>query len=471
MNHLRRQEGGLAVSADLTIHPNIPAPAEEALRALEAAGFEGFLVGGCVRDLLRGDAPNDWDITTNALPQQVEAVFSGARVIETGLKHGTVTVLQDGMPLEITTYRIDRGYSDSRHPDRVEFSARLEDDLSRRDFTVNAMAWSPTRGLVDCCGGREDLRAGVLRCVGDPMARFSEDALRILRLLRFSARLGFAVEEKTAAAALALREKLRLVSAERIQKELTGLLCAPDSARVLTEFFDILTVPLPELLPCHGFEQHHPRHAYDVWTHCVKTAQAVPATPALRWAALLHDVGKPDCFTLDAEGVGHFYGHAKRSVVLAEQILDRLRFDRRTEDRILRLIEAHDLPLQYPPEQEERAVRRLLGRLGEEEFFLLLALKRADTVGQGVPHPTRLELFSHIEALARALLSAHTCLTLRELAVSGDDLLALGMQEGPAVGEMLHRLLEAVTDGTIENTPEALRQAALGDLQESKRKQ
>lgn len=435
----------------------LPAAVLAALRALRSAGFAAWVVGGCVRDALLGKTPDDYDITTDALPEQVEAVFSGCRVIETGRRHGTVTVLADGMPLEVTTFRVDLGYSDGRHPDGVAFTRSLREDLARRDFTVNAMAWSPDEGLADPFGGQADLAAGLLRCVGEPKLRFSEDALRILRLLRFCAKLGFAVESGTAAAARALAPSLRRVSAERVQKELTQLLCAPFAERALTEFPDVLAVPLPELLPCLGFAQHHPRHAYDVWTHCVKTlAAAEPPEPALRWAALLHDFGKPDCFTQDEDGVGHFYGHAKRSAALAEQILRRLRFDRRTQERIVRLIEAHDLPLKFEPEQQERVVRRLLSRLGEEEFFLLLALKRADTRGQGVPHPTREALYDRIEALARRILVQAQCFSLRDLALCGDDLLAAGMQPGPAVGAALHALLDAVIDGKLPNEKTAL---------------
>ena len=434
----------------------VPAPVTAALDALDVAGYAAYLVGGCVRDALRGEKPDDYDIATDALPRQVVAVFGGARVIETGLKHGTVTVLSDGIPLEITTFRTESGYADHRRPDRVAFTGSLSDDLARRDFTVNAMAWSPRRGLVDPFGGTDDLRAGLLRCVGDPTARFTEDALRILRLLRFAAKLGFSVEAETAAAARALAPTLAYVSAERIHKELTQLLCASDAERVLLDFPDVVCTALPELSPTVGFAQHHPRHAYDVWTHCVKTLAAAPPEPALRWAALLHDAAKPACYSEDAAGVGHFYGHAKQSAVLADALLTRLRFDLRSQKQIVRLIALHDVPLEFEtPEQTERAIKRLLGRLGEEDFFLLLALKRADLRGQGVPHPTRPALYDAVEALARRILAQAACFSLRDLAVKGSDLLALGYR-GPAVGQALQALLDAVIDDRAPNEKAAL---------------
>ena len=320
----------------------IPQAALDALEQLNRAGFSAWLVGGCVRDLLMGRTPGDYDITTAARPEQVEAVFAGERIIETGLKHGTVTVLLGGLPLEITTYRQEAAYSDHRHPDAVRFAPSLEADLSRRDFTVNAMAWHPAEGLVDLFGGREDLKAGIIRCVGRPEQRFSEDALRILRALRFASVLGFRLDGETRRAALERRELLSHVSRERIAAELTGILCGKDVRRVVTELWPVLAVPIPELAPMAGFDQRSPYHCYDVLTHCAAAAEAVPPEKTVRWAALLHDAGKPACFTVDEQGRGHFYGHAKQSAHLAETALTRLRFDRDTVRRVTRLVELHD---------------------------------------------------------------------------------------------------------------------------------
>ena len=431
---------------------HLPQQVHTTLSLLTAAGFEAYLVGGCVRDALLGCTPQDYDIATNALPDEVAAVFCDHRVIETGLKHGTVTVLLGELPIEITTYRVDLGYSDGRHPDRVAFTPNLRDDLARRDFTVNAMAYHPERGLTDCFGGQADLAAGLLRCVGEPETRFSEDALRILRLLRFAAKLGFAVEERTAKAALALRDTLRKVSAERIQKELTSLLLGAHAGEILVQYADIFGVFLPELLVCMNFLQHNPHHRYDVLTHLAKAVDASPTDPVLRLAALLHDVGKPDCFTMDENGVGHFYAHADRSAALAEQILTRLRYDNETKRQVVLLVAAHDRPI----EPNERSVKRALNRLEPALFFKLLALKRADCIGQGLTHPERLESYDRIEMIARRLLSEEVCFSLRDLAVSGDDLLCAGVPQGKQIGQTLQRLLDAVIDGSVANEKSAL---------------
>ena len=426
---------------------HLPQQVHTALSLLTAAGFEAYLVGGCVRDALLGRTPQDYDIATNALPDEVAAVFCDHRVIETGLKHGKVTVLLDDLPIEITTYRVDLGYSDGRHPDRVAFTPNLRDDLARRDFTVNAMAYHPERGLVDCFGGQADLAAGLLRCVGEPETRFSEDALRILRLLRFAVKLGFSVEERTAAAALALRDTLRKVSAERIQKELTSLLLGAHAGEILVQYADIFGVFLPELLVCRNFLQHNPHHRYDVLTHLAKAVDASPNDPVLRLAALLHDIGKPDCFTMDENGVGHFYAHADRSAALAEQILTRLRYDNETKRQVVVLVAAHDRLI----EPNERSVKRALNRLKPALFFKLLALKRADCIGQGLTHPERLESYDRIEMIAKRLLSEEACFSLRDLAVSGDDLLRAGVPQGKQVGQTLRMLLDAVIDGSVAN--------------------
>ena len=433
----------------------IPRAALTAVAQLNQAGFEAYLVGGCVRDLLMGRTPGDYDLTTSAAPEQVQAVFSGCRTIETGLRHGTVTVLLEGLPLEITTFRTDGGYSDHRHPDSVRFASTLREDLARRDFTVNAMAWHPEKGLQDLFGGRQDLEAGVIRCVGSPSQRFSEDALRILRALRFAAVLGFSLDPATAEAALEQRALLACVSRERIAAELTKLLCGRDMRRVVTACWPVLAVPVPELAAMAGFDQHSRYHCYDVLTHCAAAAEAVPPEKVLRWAALLHDAGKPACFTLDPEGAGHFYGHAKRSAAMAEEILTRLRFDRETIRRVRALVELHDYPIDPPDGSPERAVRRLLSRLGETDFFALLALKRGDALAHAPAFRARAEACSRFESLGRELLQQQACFSLRDLAVRGGDLMELGVS-GPALGALLNRLLEAVMDGRVPNEKQAL---------------
>ena len=439
---------------------DLPAHAARAIVQLEDAGFETWAVGGCVRDSLRGAAPHDWDLCTAARPEQMQAVFAGKRVLETGAKHGTLTLLTDGGPLEITTFRADGGYSDGRHPDGVRFVAHIEDDLARRDFTVGAMAWHPERGLCDPFGGLDDLQEGVLRAVGDPDARFQEDALRILRAVRFASQLGFAVEPKTAAAMRRQLARLDCVAAERVRAELTGLLCGRFAQRALLAFRDVIGYVLPELVPMFDCDQQNPHHKYDVWEHSVRAAGQVPAEPALRWAMLLHDCGKPACKTVDERGVGHFYGHPKASHAIAEPLLHRLRFSAEETGRILLLVEQHDRPLGDSP----KLVRRRLCQIGEARFRDLLALKKGDAVGQGT-HPEDIAWLCGIAQLLEEVLAADACFSLRQLAVNGNDMVSLGLS-GPAVGEMLRALLDAVIDGQADNTRDALLRRARARMEE-----
>ena len=432
----------------------LPDYVNTALSRLESAGFEAYAVGGCVRDRLMGRAPTDYDVTTSALPQETAAVFAGERVVETGMKHGTVTVLLDGHPLEITTFRIDGAYSDARHPDAVTFTRSLRADLARRDFTVNAMAYSARTGLVDPFGGEADVRAKILRCVGDPAARFREDALRILRCVRFSSVLGFAIDPATAAAARASRALLRTISAERVAGELKKLVCGADVRRVVLAETDILGAVLPEILPMRFFDQRNKHHVFDVLEHCAAACEAVPPEPVLRLAALLHDVGKPDCFFTDEDGVGHFYGHAERGAEITDAILRRLRLDNESRERITLLVRRHDMRI----DPEKRSVLRCLRRFGAEFFFQLLEIKRADTLAHapGPKMDERLQRYAELKALARDAIAEEACFSLRSLAVNGRDLLDAGFAPGPAVGQALETLLDAVTDGRVPNEKAAL---------------
>ena len=438
----------------------LPEHAARAIARLEAAGFEAWAVGGCVRDSLRGAAPHDWDLCTAARPEQMQAVFAGERVLETGLKHGTLTLLTDGGPLEITTFRTDGGYSDGRHPDGVRFVGNIADDLARRDFTVGAMAWHPERGLYDPFGGQTDLQNGVLRAVGDPDTRFQEDALRILRAVRFASQLGFSVEPETAAAMRRQAARLDCIAAERIREELTGMLCGRFVQRALMEFADVIGCVLPEVTPMFGCAQQNPHHLYDVWEHSVRATGQVPAEPALRWSMLLHDCGKPACKTVDGNGVGHFYGHPKVSREIAAQITRRLRFSGEDSARILLLVEQHDRPLG----DTDKLVRRRLSRIGEGRFRDLLAIKKGDAVGQGT-HPGDIAWLYDMETRLNRILAADACLSLRQLAVNGNDMVSLGLS-GPAVGEMLRALLDAVIDEQADNTRDALLAFARARMEE-----
>ena len=438
----------------------MPEAIRAALERLEAAGYEAWLVGGCVRDRLMGAEPHDYDLTTSATPAEVEAVFAGEKVIETGLAHGTVTVLLSGEPVEITTFRAESGYSDHRHPDAVAFTRSLRDDLARRDFTVNAIAMDARGTLCDPFGGQADLQAGIIRAVGDPDERFTEDALRILRALRFSAVLGFAIEPATAAAMERCRAQLAYVSAERVCAELTRLLCGQSVRPVLTAHVSVLGTVLPELLPMAGFDQRNYHHIYDVLEHTARVVENVPPAPRLRWAALFHDAGKPACFTLDEKGVGHFRGHAEASRELADGAMQRLKMDNATREAADRLIRFHDWPI----EAEAPTVRRALRRLGEDGLRDLLALKRADNLAQNPAYWDRLETYDQIEALAAQIIAENQAFHLRDLAVNGNDLLALGFPPGPEMGQLLNRLLDEVINDRLPNEREALLAAAKKEL-------
>ncbi len=429
----------------------IPRPVREMLAVLRAGGFAPCLVGGCVRDLLRGAEPDDYDMTSDARPEEVMAIF-GADARPTGLRHGTVTIVRGGFAVEHTTERRDGAYHDSRHPESVTFTDRIEDDLARRDFTVNAIALSPEGELIDPFGGREDLRAGVLRCVGDPERRFTEDALRILRLLRFASVLGFAVEENTARAARACRDGLRAIARERVYAELNRLLCGENVTAVLLEYPDILGVVLPEILPCVGFGQRNPHHCFDVWEHTARAVGAAPPTRVLRWTMLFHDLGKPDCFTQDADGTGHFYGHTARSAEIAEGIMARLHFERALERGVRAQLACFDE--MFPPERA--AVHRLMARHGRETAWNLLQTKLADNAAKAMEGAERAQRpWREALSLYSELLSEDACCSLAELRIGGNDLLAIGFS-GRAVGRAKERLLDEVAAEKLKNDHDAL---------------
>lgn len=421
------------------------------LRRLRDAGHAAYAVGGCVRDCMMGLAPVDYDVATSATPEEILRVFAGERVVETGVKHGTVTVLTDGAGVEVTTFRVDGTYSDARRPDAVTFTPSLPADLARRDFTVNAMAYDEREGLlIDPYGGAADVERRVIRCVGDPDTRFQEDALRILRALRFAAVLDFSIEAETAAALRRNAPLLEMVSAERVNIELCKLLCGKNARAVLLEYGDVLGVPIPEILPMQGFDQHNPYHIYDVWGHTAAAVGSAPPAVVLRLAALLHDVGKPPTFTLD-EGGGHFYGHAKQSAEMADAILRRLRFDTATRERVVLLVREH-----CGFELTERAVKRALNRLGPEAYFELAALMRADNLAQSPALRHRQAWIDEMEQLGREILEQEACFSLKDLSVRGDDLIAAGYAPGPALGAALKLLLDAVIDGRAANEKAAL---------------
>ncbi len=429
----------------------LPDEVKRALDTLHRRGYEGYIVGGCVRDSLMGVPPKDYDITTNALPEQTKEVFKHYRVIETGIKHGTVTVLINRMPLEITTYRIDSEYKDNRHPEFVTFTSSLEEDTARRDFTMNAIAYDEENGIADFHGGHEDIQNKLIRCVGDPDKRFGEDALRIMRAIRFSSVLGFEIEEKTKAALFRNKELLKNISAERIASELIKLLCGRNVYSVLMEYIDILAAVIPELMPMKGFNQNSPHHKYDVWNHTARVVANAGNSPVLRLAALFHDIGKPLSYT-EKEGRGHFYGHAKVSCDITRAVLNRLKLDNYTKDTVLDIIRLHDAQIN----ENKYSIKKFMNRRTPELFFMLLKMKRADDLGKGTDVSERLAALERMEKLGKEILSEQACFSKKDLAVKGGDLIAEGFTPGRELGLILDRLLEEVIAEHLPNEKQAL---------------
>ena len=429
---------------------NIPDYALRCLNRLEEAGFPTYLVGGCVRDSVLGLQPADFDMCTAALPEETEALFSDCQLVLAGKKHGTVGVVMGENVVEITTFRTEGGYTDNRHPEWVRFVPTIEQDLARRDFTVNAMAWSPYRGFADPFGGRSDLEKKVLRAVGDPAARFQEDSLRILRGLRFSVRYGLVPEENTFRAMKEKRHLMENLARERVFEELCKLLVLVKDEDLL-RFAPILAAVIPELEPMIGFDQHSPYHAYDLYRHTACVTGSLPADLTLRWAGLLHDTGKIATFTRDSDGRGHFYGHAKVSAQIANRVLLGLKAPTKLRENVTELIGLHMTKI----EPEKKVVRRWLSRLGQDTMEQLLTLQRSDMGSKGTGKDRGMEQFSRLRQLMDEIRADRGCLSLKGLAVNGHDLMALGFQ-GQEIGICLNTLLEQVLDEKLPNERTAL---------------
>jgi len=438
----------------------IPAHVHACMELLTQNGFESYLVGGAVRDLILGSTPADFDLATDASPEQMLNVFRNYKTIPTGISHGTVTVLLTGRTVEITTYRVDGTYTDSRRPDNVLFSKSLEEDVKRRDFTINALAMDRNGNIVDYVGGQADLANQIIRSVGDPNLRMREDALRILRALRFSAVLGFPIEEKTRKSLFRCKNLLERVSAERVWTELSGLICGNSADVILMHYINILGVVIPELLPMKGFLQHNPHHSYDVWEHTVRAVMNTPPQRTIRLAALFHDSGKPYTFVMDGAGIGHFYGHQKVSCEIAHTVLLRLKSDTRTREQVETLVLWHDVVL----EPSGKIIRRRLNQFGELMLRDLLALKRADTMAQSAKSLYRLEEQAHIQEILEKVLAENACFSMNDLAVNGRDLMEIGAVQGEKMGAVLEAALHAVIDGEIPNEHEKLLEFARGML-------
>lgn len=435
---------------------NLPEKVNRIIDTLTAHGYEAYAVGGCVRDSMLGREPGDWDITTSAKPGEVKALFS--HTIDTGILHGTVTVMIKREGFEVTTYRIDGEYEDARHPKEVLFTSNLLEDLKRRDFTINAMAYNETAGLVDAFGGISDLREGRIRCVGEAEERFSEDALRMLRAVRFAAQLGFSIEDRTKEAIKKLSGNIARVSAERIQSELVKLLVSPHPEQLKTAYDTGLThVFLPEFDIMMETPQNNPHHCYGVGEHTMKAVTEAPADKALRLALLLHDVAKPPLKTTGPDGKDHFYGHPVKGSEMARRILRRLKFDNDTTDLVCRLIRWHD----DNPELSEKSIRKAVSRIGMDLYPALFLVKRADILAQSsFQRAEKLSYLDGYERLYDEIREKQQCLTLKQLAVSGNDLIAEGMKPGKEIGAMLKQLLEIVLEDPAQNTKEILLEQA-----------
>ena len=429
----------------------LPQEVQYCITSLEAAGFEAYAVGGCVRDSLLGLQPSDYDLCTNATPEEISQVFPGHQLLHHGEKHGTVGVVLNEQVFEITTFRTEGGYEDARHPGWVAFVKSVEEDLARRDFTINAMAYHPKKGYIDPFGGQADLKDKILRTVGNPEARFREDALRILRGARFSTRFALKPEPKTMETMVRLAPLMDNLARERVFEELCKLICTA-TAEDLLRFSPIITQVIPELAPAVGFQQHSPHHRYDVFTHTAHVVEAVPGELPLRWAALLHDVGKPACFTLDENGRGHFKGHAKVGQQMADAILLRLKAPTALRQQVTELIGQHMTKL----EPDKKIMRRRLGKLGQELLLQLLHLQEADMGSKGTGKPEEMEQFPRLRQLTEEVLSEAACFSIKDLAVTGWDLQQLGMAPGPEMGRCLSWLLEQVQDEVLPNEQDIL---------------
>ncbi len=434
----------------------IPFYVQRILDMLTKSGFEAYIVGGCVRDSLMNIVPHDYDICTNAMPSETEEVFKDFRVIETGIEHGTVTVISEDIPVEITTYRVDGKYDDNRHPKQVLFVRNIKEDLSRRDFTVNAMAYNQQSGLIDFFDGRNDIQNKIIRCVGEPEVRFEEDALRILRALRFSSTLGFEIDNATGKAIFEKRELLKNISAERIRDESDKLIMGRNVFDVMTKYRDVFAVVIPEFVPCFDFDQKTKHHCYTVYDHIIKSVEVAPNEHDIKLAMLFHDIGKPQCFQGNVV-TGHFKNHQIPSGDIAKKIMRRLKYDNATIENVSALIYEHDN--RYPAER--KSVRRYISKHGYEFSKNQLKVRLADTMAQSMyVREYKLKLINDTVNIGNEVISENTCLTLKELAVNGDDLIEINICNGKEIGRILNILLGLVVDEKIPNDKDILLQTA-----------
>ncbi|MBO5338696.1 MAG: CCA tRNA nucleotidyltransferase [Clostridia bacterium] len=423
--------------------------AKKALELLHNSGYEAYVVGGSVRDMLMGTKAHDFDITTSATPSQMKKVFDGYYTVDTGIKHGTITFVYEKEPIEITTYRIDGDYKDSRHPERVEFTTNLSNDLSRRDFTINALVYNDSEGIIDLFGGQNDIKNKTIKAIGDPKKRFEEDALRILRGVRFASQLGFEIEENTKNAMKECAHLLHNISCERINIELSKFLLGKNVKKALLENYEIIGEIIPQIKEMHGFEQNNKYHIYDVLTHTAVAIENIEPILHLRLSMLLHDSGKPKTYSIDENGQGHFYGHARVSTEIAEAFLNKYRYDNQTKEKVITLVKIHDTPI----ELDRVFIKKRMNRIGKDLFFDLLKVKRADNLAQN-PEFFWLDKLDKFVTIAKEIIE-EDCFTLSSLDIRGSDLIAIGFK-GKEIGNTLNLLLNEVIEEKLPNKKEAL---------------
>ena len=436
---------------------NFKPESKTAIETLKSKGFEAFLIGGSVRDFVMGLPVGDIDITTNATPDEVKQVFADFRVVETGIKHGTVTVLINNEPLEITTYRSEGTYSDNRHPDSVVFSDSLADDVVRRDFTMNGIAYDFEKGFCDLVGGLQDIKNKTIRCIGDAETRFREDALRILRAMRFSAVLGFEIETETKNAIHKCKDLLKNISAERIREEFTKLICGKNAYNVLQEFSDVIAVFIPEIRECIGFEQKNRHHCFDVYTHTLKAVEKSSQNSIIRLALFFHDIGKPSVAHFDEKGEQHYYSHPKKSAEMTEKIMTRLRFDNDTKNKVVTLVKMHDSPIMVNnmTNPDRRRLKKIMSQIGSDLIFDLIEIKYCDNSAQNPQYFRGEDFYKETRDIVNEIINENECFSIKHLAIDGNDLIALGFK-GKKIGETLEKCLTAVIDGKVENEKDKL---------------
>lgn len=431
----------------------LPKNVKKIIDILNNYNFEAFIVGGCVRDSIIGLTPHDWDICTNAKPEEIKKCFEKFNTFDSGIKHGTISIVIDGEVFEVTTYRIDGTYSDNRRPDSVTFTSDITKDLSRRDFTINAMAYSEKNGLIDPCGGREDLSYKIIRCVGNPDFRFNEDALRIIRALRFASVYDFVIENETSKSICKNADLLKNIAAERISVEFNKLLCGNGTEEILNNYRDVIAVFIPEIKPMFDYNQHTKHHNRDLWRHTTYSVKSIDNTPLLRMSMLLHDIGKPKACKRDEDGTCHFKGHPKYSAVMAEIILRRLKYPIDFIETCITLIKYHDVRFSG----SKRQLRHVMSAIGDKNVELLLKIQRADIMAQSeYKHKEKLEKLNLACKVYKEILADKDCFTLKQLEINGNDIKKLGVTEGVKIGKILKMLLSLVIEDKLENEKSAL---------------